>query len=201
LFAQSAVERPDAVYKMLQAFGLLQAPSLPHFGTESGEPLQPLQATDPTLLLKQGAGQGALTITPLQMALVAATVANHGKAITPFLAGALRLPETTEWQPLNESLPQHAVMTQEVADMVGVMMKDAVEHGAAQPAQQSGLDVHGHASIAFTGPQDKQAAWFIGYVVLSDGKTIAIATVIENADAALAAQVSGQALAEASTVK
>ncbi|MEP7285726.1 MAG: penicillin-binding transpeptidase domain-containing protein [Chloroflexota bacterium] len=200
LFAEALASHPGpaAVQKMIDAFGLLQAPALANFGTVSGQSIRPLtELTDPELLRAEGAGQGELTVSPFQMVLVAATIANHGTAIEPHLADAVRLPRVAEWQPLPQEQQQRAVVTQDIADTIGSTMRNTVVFGAANAAERLPLLIHGHASIAFTGPHQQQAAWFIGYVTLDDGRSIAVAVVVENADAPVAANIGGTTLAAA----
>jgi peptidoglycan glycosyltransferase len=197
LFAQAAQANPAAVQEMIDSFGLLKAPDLPNFGTVNGQQLFQLTALNqPKQLQAEGAGQGFLTVTPFQMAMVAATVANQGNGITPVLADAIRKPGE-DWQPLPVTQTQPAILTADVANALGVMMGDAVKFGAAKAAAHDGLDIHGHASIAYTGAS--QSGWFVGYIVHPDGHMVAVAVVIENADAAKAAEIGGLTLAD--TVK
>ncbi len=198
-FADAVIGQPgpEAVQKMLNSFGLLEAPQLVNFETVSGSPTTPLtQFTDVDQLRAQGVGQGELTVTPLQMVLVVSAIANHGNMVTPFLADAIRRPGTANWQPLPVPRAGSAVMTQEVADTTRTAMREAVEKGAAQAASQPGLTIYGHASLAYTGPGQNANSWFIGFVDLSSGHSVAVAVVVEDtADVSLAAQVGGLTLA------
>src|SRR5262249_55953885 len=54
----------------------------------------------PELLVQTAFGQGEIQATPLQMALVAAAVANDGRVPTPYLASELRAGGTV--RPLHE---------------------------------------------------------------------------------------------------
>jgi peptidoglycan glycosyltransferase len=193
---------PAAVQKMFDSFGLLQASTLANFETVSSGPVTPLdQITDPTLLTAQAAGQGDLTVTPIQMAFVAATIANHGNTITAQLADATRKPGTTDWQTLTLTNSSKAVLPQDVTDQLAAAMQEAVAHGAAHAADRPNLTIHGHASIAYTGPSQQQAAWFIGYVDLPNGHSAAVAVVIENAkNASVAADVGGSTLQAAAQI-
>jgi penicillin-binding protein A len=193
LFAQAAQLNPDSIQTMIDSFGLLKAPEWPNFGSVSGRQLFKLTAINqPNLLQTEGAGQGFLTVTPFQMAMVAATIANQGNGITPIIANAIRK-SGEDWQPLTVTQSQPAIITADVANTIGVMMSDAVKSGAAKGAAQDGLDIHGHASIAYTGAS--QSGWFIGYIVHHDGDIVAVAVVIENADANKAAELGGLTLA------
>ncbi len=201
VFADAVIGQPGpaAVQKMFSAFGLLQAPKLVNFETISGSPTTPLTAfTDPEQLRAQGVGQGELTVTPLQMVLVAATIANHGNLIVPHLADAIRRPGTTNWQPLTVPDLQSGVVTQDVADTVRTAMQDAVNKGAAHAANRPGMTIYGHVGIAYTGPNQSAHTWFTGFVDRPDGHSIAVAVVIEDTnDVSVAANVGGLALEQA----
>ncbi len=193
---------PAPVQKMFDSFGLLQASNLANFETFSGRAVTPLdQITDPVQLTTQAVGQGSLTVTPIQMGLVVATIANHGNTITARLADAIRKPGATDWQLLTTTDTAKAVLPQNITDQLGTAMRQAVTGGAAHAADRPNLAVHGHASIAYTGPRQQQAAWFIGYVDLPNGHSAAVAVVIENAkDASIAADIGGTTLQVASQI-
>jgi penicillin-binding protein A len=201
VFADAVIGQPGAaaVQKMFGTFGLLQAPKLARFETVSGSPTTALtEITDQERLRAQGVGQGELTVTPLQMVLVASTIANHGNVITPYLADAVRRPGSTRWEALDAPNQQAAVITQETADTIRTAMRAAVTKGAARTADRQGLTIYGHASIAYTGPNQNAQAWFIGFIDKPDGHSIAVAVVIEDTnDASAAATIGGLALEQA----
>ena len=146
-------------------------------------------------LAAQAAGQGSLTVTPIQMGLVAATLANHGNTVIPLLVDAVRPPGAADWQPLAIIDGSKAVLPPDITDKLADAMRQAVVAGAAHAADRPNLTIRGHASIAYTGPRQQQAAWFIGYVDLPNGHSAAVAVVIENAkDASVAADIGGTTL-------
>ncbi len=200
-FAQALTGKPGAenVHKMFDAFGLLHAPTLLYLETVSGSTgTSLLELTDPVRLRAQGVGQNDLTVTPLQMLLVASIIANHGNAITPYLVDAVRQPGSATWTPLPSVQNQTAVVTQEVADSIRTAMQDAITNGAASAAAQSGLQIYGHASIAYTGPKQNADSWFIGFIDRPDGTSVAVAVVIEEmSDVSVAARIGGNTLAAA----
>jgi peptidoglycan glycosyltransferase len=150
-----------------------------------------------TVLDAQGVGQGQLTVTPLQMALVTATIANHGNGVSLYLADATRAPGG-DWQPLPVSGEQPAVLARGVTDTLRVAMRAAVTDGAAKAADQGSVPVYGHASLAYTSPQKAPLAWFIGFVDVPNNHSVAVAVVLEGVpDSALAAAVGGAVLESA----
>jgi len=196
-FALAAFEHRANVQQAIEAFGLLRPPALAHFKTQTGVPPSPLYALadDKVLLGRQGAGQGSLTVTPLQMAIVTATVANHGNAVSLHMADATRPPGSTSWQPLNVAADQPAVTSQSVATLLRTAMRAAVTNGTAHAADRDGLTIYGHASFALSGPKNNAISWFIGFVDLPNGNSIATAVVLENTrDPPAAALIGGAAL-------
>jgi penicillin-binding protein A len=202
-FAEGVLLARNEVQAAFEAFGLTTRPTLTGVRTQYGGPFTPLYAlsNDEQLLLKQGAGQGELVVTPLQMGLVAAAIANHGNSVTPFLAEAKRDPGG-DWQPIAPNGQQTPVTSREIADSLRLAMRAAVQRGTAQNANIPGSEVFGHASFAYSGPQTRTGgvdsgrgvAWFIGFVDRPDGTSIAIAIVLEDTlDPALAAKIGGVA--------
>ena len=190
-FVDATMSAPGDVQDMFTAFGLLQAPTLIKFGTVSGRsPTALTNFRDPVRLRAQASGQGDLTVTPLQMALVAATIANHGNTVTPYLAQAIRPPNSTNWQDLTAVPEEHAVITAQVTDAIRTAMREAVTNGAAAAADQPNITIYGHASYAYTGVTAN--SWFIGFVELSDHQAIVVAVAIEGKnDPALASKIGG----------
>ena len=124
-------------------------------------------------------GQERLLVTPIQMAIVAATVANGGEMMeATFLESVTDSDGRT-----NEHEPQKAatVMSEETAAQLTEMMTNVTREGTA-----AGLTVPGADEFAGkTGTAEVQAGdcadnrgWFIGFAP-SDDPQIAIAAVVE----------------------
>jgi peptidoglycan glycosyltransferase len=195
------VSQPQGVTSIehaIESFGLLTPPALIDFKSDTNLSYTPIdKLTDPQQQIAEATGQGKLTVTPIQMALVAATIANHGNSIQVHLADATREPNATNWEPIAIQDIQQAVITHDVADQISEAMLQAVTSGAAQAAGRAGLDIRGHASMAFTGPQAEEASWFIGFVNLPGNHALAVAAVIQDtSDTTSAPDVGGIALAD-----
>ncbi len=82
------------VQAMIDAFGLLKAPTLYRFVTVSGIGARTITPIDKIKSLGNlqaaAVGQGELAVTPLQMASVAAVIANDGNSIPLHMGDALR---------------------------------------------------------------------------------------------------------------
>lgn len=128
-------------------------------------------------------GQGELAITPLQMALIAASIANGGVMPSPRLVLRVQdssgvILEQTEGRSLGKPIaPQ-------TARQVDKMMVFSVEGGWARRAQIPGVKVAGKTGTAQVSGEDggqEPHAWFIGYAP-ADGNEAryVIAVLIEN---------------------
>ncbi len=127
-----------------------------------------------TLLASTAFGQGELLVTPLQMALVAATVANDGLLPQPrLLAGVYDGGRRTEGPP-----PARArrVLDARVAAELRSMMADVVAKGQANLGPLR-APAAGKTGTAETG-RGTAHAWFIGFAPVEDPK-VAVAVVIE----------------------
>jgi penicillin-binding protein A len=145
-------------------------------------------------------GQGRITVTPWHMALVASAFANRGQMPAPHLISATRAPGG-DWHdgPSNGNL--RGTISPSSAVAVAELMKLAVESGAAQAADQPGYDISGFCGTALSGPEHAVDTWFIGFILLTDGHTIAVAILLDNQnDCEKASHIGGEILwAAAST--
>jgi peptidoglycan glycosyltransferase len=131
-------------------------------------------------------GQKDVQITPLQGAMIAAAVANHGQLRQPFLIKELRAPDLSSIQH-TDSGDESQVMPSDVADKLGQMMKSVVDQGTGTSAQISGYDVAGKTGTADHGAQNPDGsykqppdAWFVGYASQGGNPRVAVAVIIEN---------------------
>ena len=123
-------------------------------------------------------GQERLLATPLQMAVVAATVANGGERMRPFVVDRILKPDGSV---LSTSDPKGAgrAVTPATAAELAVMMERAVATGTGRGAQIPGVRVAGKTGTAETGRDELNDVWFIGFAPV-DNPTIAIAVAISD---------------------
>ena len=125
-------------------------------------------------------GQGGLLVTPLQMAMVAAAVANGGKLMTPHFTDRIVDADGRTVQTIHPSVMSQ-VMKPSTAQAVGQMMRKVVDEGTGTPAQLgSGIVFAGKtgtASVGVTGSNLTQP-WFIGFAPLQNPR-VAIAVTVE----------------------
>jgi penicillin-binding protein A len=127
---------------------------------------------------RMGIGQDKLSVTPMQMAMVAAAVANGGKLMVPHLTDKAvdqdgRTVETIQPQVYSQ------VMKPSTAAAVEQMMKKVVEEGTGTPAQLGGIDVAGKTGTAQVGNVGSNVTqpWFIGIAPVANPKVVVAVTV------------------------
>lgn len=134
----------------------------------------------PSLLAQSGFGQGELAATPLQMALVAASVANGGMVPAPYLGVEARAAggATSTLNRPGGALGQ--AMSQSTAATLNEMMILSVDTAYAKPAAIDGVKVGGKTGTAEAGPAGSVPhSWFVGYAPADDPR-VAIAVIMEH---------------------
>ncbi|MGI9022856.1 MAG: peptidoglycan D,D-transpeptidase FtsI family protein [Acidimicrobiales bacterium] len=161
-----------------KAFGFTTAPpiDLP-FAVTSTFPPTSLLARDKPALAKSAIGQQDVAATPLQMAMVAAGIANDGVVMTPHVMAEIRdsegrVVETYQPEPWTTAVPP------DVANTVRDMMVGVVEGGTGVAAQIPGVAVAGKTGTAQTG-RDTSHVWFIAFAP-AENPTIAVAVMMED---------------------
>ncbi|EJO22913.1 penicillin-binding protein, transpeptidase domain protein [Selenomonas sp. FOBRC6] len=123
-----------------------------------------------------GIGQGALLVTPLQMALVADAFANGGRIMQPYLVEQVL---TADGTPLYEARPQvwRTATTAERAAVIDGYMADVVAAGTGTAAEVAGVRVTGKTGTA-ENASGTDHAWFIGSADRG-GQKIVVAVLVE----------------------
>jgi peptidoglycan glycosyltransferase len=126
-----------------------------------------------------GIGQGGLQVTPLQMAMVAAAVANGGKLMVPHMTARVVNQDGVTVKTINPNV-YHQVMKATTAQQLAQMMTKVVEEGTGQAAQLGGISVAGKTGTAEIGVQGSNLTqpWFIGFAPVDHPK-IAVAVTID----------------------
>ncbi|WP_328720544.1 penicillin-binding transpeptidase domain-containing protein [Streptomyces sp. NBC_00247] len=131
-----------------------------------------------------GIGQASNRATPLQMAMVASTIANDGKLMQPYMVAARQAPNTDTIytaEPKEMSQPLSAANAQKIQQM----METVVEQGTGTNAQIDGVTVGGKTGTAENGVNNskKPYAWFISYAKTDKGSPVAVAVVVADSKA------------------
>jgi penicillin-binding protein A len=122
-------------------------------------------------------GQDKLTVTPLQMAMVAASVANGGKLMKPHIGDRI---VDSDGRTVRRIEPEEMsqVMSPSTANQVGDMMKQVVKEGTGTAAALQGIDVAGKTGTAEVGHNCPNQLWFIAYAP-AEAPRVAIAVTVE----------------------
>ena len=130
-------------------------------------------------------GQERLLSTPLQMAEVAATIANDGDLMKPRIWDQVKDVDGRTVDSMEPSR-QSEVMSEETAGQLTEAMKAVVNEGTGTAAALSGIDVAGKTGTAEV--PGRQAcdglpnqAWFVGFAPADDPQ-IAVAVTVECTD-------------------
>lgn len=208
-FARLGVKLGSEVIKQkAQAFGFgqqdltvgqLDDGGWPVAASETGSMQGPDGQDDPGALAQSAIGQRDVRMTPLQGALVAATVANGGGQMRPYLVQQLIGPDrTTNYYTADPKQLRQPVTPQVAADLRD-MMVSVVENGTGKRAQISGYTVGGKTGTAENAPGVPAHGWFIGFL-MKDGQPIsAICVLLERAGDAgsgEAARIAGEVFQE-----
>jgi len=133
----------------------------------------------PALLASTAFGQGELQVTPLLMALIAATVADGGAMPAPYLAIEARRPDGQVERLHQPGRRLRQVMQPATAAAMNQLMIQSVQEGYARPAQLPGVQVGGKTGTAEVGPGLAPHAWFVGYAP-ADRPRVVVAVIAEN---------------------
>jgi peptidoglycan glycosyltransferase len=161
-------------------------------------------------------GQGRVSVTPVQMALVAATIANDGVMPQPYAVRDVRAhagqpSRGPSDQVLDEMTPPDGtrVVSSNTASKVRSAMVDAVEGplgslyagaGAVRNFGVPGVRTAGKTGTAELGPGQEPHSWFIGFAPAQGSATpaIAVAVIVEGggSGSGRAAPIGGAVMAE-----
>ncbi len=133
-----------------------------------------------SLLAQTGIGQGELLATPVQMAVVGATIANGGAVPAPYLAIETRAPggKTSTLNRGGSTLGQ--AISSQTAATLNEMMVLSVDTAYAKGASVPGVKVGGKTGTAEAGSAGTQPhSWFVGYAPADDPR-VAVAIIMEH---------------------
>ncbi|WKG03596.1 D,D-transpeptidase PbpA [Mycolicibacterium sp. HK-90] len=171
------------------------------FGLDSPPPTIPLQVAESTTgpisdaaaLGMSSIGQRDVALTPLQNAQVAATVANDGISMRPYLVDSLKGPDLTTIATTAPAQERRAVSPQVAATLTDLMV--AAEQVTQQKGAIAGVQIASKTGTAEHGTDPRNTpphAWYIAFAPASDPK-VAVSVLIEDGGDRLSA--TGGALA------
>jgi len=123
-------------------------------------------------------GQDKLLVTPLQMAIVAATIANGGVRVNPHIGDRIVDPDGRTTRKITGKSGGR-VVSKETADQLGQMMSRVVQEGTGTAAALEGVNVAGKTGTAEVGGTNQP--WFIAFAPVENPR-IAIAVTVERSE-------------------
>ena len=175
-FAQIALAMGvPTFYQYLQRWGIGGSPDfqLP----VSADRVPPAASIVPGELAQMGFGQGALLMTPMQMALIAATIADEGSEPRPYIVRQVRRPDGAASTYGSSVLAQP--ISAQTAQSVERMMEAVVEYGTGTAARLPGVRVAGKTGTA-TNPFGAADSWFVCFAPARAPRVV-VAVMVENA--------------------
>lgn len=124
-------------------------------------------------------GQGKTMITPLENAMITATIANGGEMMTPYLIDRI---ESDDGKNVANYTPksQGRIVEEWVAKRMNRLMKSVVNEGTGSQLKSLSVQVAGKTGSAEFDSEGTSHAWFVGYAP-ADNPRIAISIVVEGA--------------------
>ena len=135
--------------------------------------------SDKAEIAQTSIGQGKTTITPLQNALISATIANDGEMMRPFLIDYIESDDGKVVKK-NEPKAERRVISRKLANQVTGMMKSVIADGTASSLRYLGYPVAGKTGTAEIDSDGTSHAWFVGFAPAGKPK-IAVSVVVEGA--------------------
>ncbi len=135
---------------------------------------------DDAAVAQSGIGQRDVALTPLQDAVVAATIANHGQRMEPYLVAKTTRPDLsviTETTPTSLGQAVPATVAHDIRDMMIASEQDTPGSGQIQGltiASKTGTAEHG------TKPKDTPPhCWYVAFAPANDPQ-VAVAVLVTN---------------------
>jgi len=158
------------------------------FGLDSPFPTIPLQVsestvgpiTDAAALGMSSIGQKDVALTPLQNALVAATIANKGVTMRPYLVDSLKGPDLANISSTAPREERRAVPEQVANTLTDLMV--AAEQVTQQKGAIAGVQIASKTGTAEHGTDPRNTpphAWYIAFAPARAPK-VAVAVLVEN---------------------
>jgi peptidoglycan glycosyltransferase len=137
-----------------------------------------------------GIGQFEVSATPLQMAMVAAGIANDGVVMRPYLVNKVQSADYQDLEQTEASELSRAISASTAEDLTQLMVA-TVDEGTANPAAIPGQVVAGKTGTAQSGVEDVPPyAWFVSFAP-AENPQVAVAVVIESASGIDRGEIAG----------
>ncbi len=152
-------------------------------------------------MAQSGIGQGSVTVTPMQMAIVSAAVANDGVLMQPKLVNKIVDKDGNTIKEIENKVLKSDVISPEIASIVKEYMGYLVSNNIYRWPYFDGTNAGGKTGTADYMEDGVEAiphGWFISIAPVDD-PTIAVAVIVENGEngAGSAADIASQVVSQA----
>jgi peptidoglycan glycosyltransferase len=170
----------DGMQRMFQDFGFTESLDIPMATTIGAYPglIGGDEDDDSAARISlSGIGQGSVRMTPLQVAMISAAIANDGDLMEPYLIQNVR---DSDLELVSQTKPSRykSPFSSSTADQLTEMMVEVVNEGSGTGAQISGVQVAGKTGTAEDNPRSP-TLWFTSFAPAEDPQ-VAVAVVLEN---------------------
>ncbi|TME62205.1 MAG: cell division protein FtsI [Chloroflexi bacterium] len=180
-FAQVGLQIGGAkLAEYAKRFGVGAAPKV-ELPASGGQLSESGSLDKPTLVADTAYGQGELLVSPLQMALIYAAIANNGVMPTPHYGAEVRDADGRVVRQIAPG-PGGQVISPNTAHALTTMLVGAVEGPGAFAfgGKVPGVHVAGKTGTAENRPGEAPHGWFIGFAP-AEAPTVVVAVIVENA--------------------
>ena len=195
-FGQIGLDLNEQLATGIQRFGVNTEPPPSDLNPSAVQSIGPRKGTfniEQPRFAQAAIGQGPVAVTPLEMALVAESVATGGVMLEPHVANRIedsdgnvvrRFPRT----------PWRRTMDPATAATLRQWMIEVVQRGTGTAAQIPGIAVAGKTGTAENAPDQPPHAWFIAFAP-ADDPLYAIAVLVEHGGSSQAETTGGRVAA------
>ncbi|MBQ7840344.1 MAG: penicillin-binding protein 2 [Lachnospiraceae bacterium] len=129
-------------------------------------------------LIQTSIGQGKTQISPMQLNMITAAIANEGTLMTPYLIDKVVSAEGKIIQKNSPSAYQQ-LLTKEEAQIMTTLLEDVVKEGTARKLNDRSYTAAGKTGSAeFNQVKEDSHAWFTGFAPVEDPE-IAVTVIVE----------------------
>lgn len=185
-FASIALELGgERIRQEAQEFGFGEQMSIPLRVTPSVFP----EGLEGPELAQSAIGQRDVRVTPLQIAMMSAAMANDGQIMKPQLIETVRSPDL---EPVSSPEPEvlSTPTSPEIANQITDWMVGVVDEGIGSSAAIPGVEVAGKTGTAELATPGQNNSWFTGFAPADDPQAV-VSVVVSDVDVQTGGQIVG----------
>ncbi|KQS09882.1 cell division protein FtsI [Curtobacterium sp. Leaf183] len=164
----------STIKAMADKYGFGDAIDVPMKATASQYP----DVDSTAQLMLSSFGQASVRVSPLQMAMVSAGIANGGSVMQPSLIDSITTSDLKTVESFTPKQYSDPLSSSESSDLTEAM-QSVVSAGTGTNAKIDGVDVAGKTGTAEGGTGDPYTLWFTGFAPAKDPE-VAVAVVVGN---------------------